>query len=241
MATTKLDLDELERKAKAATPGQWQYRVPGRDCIDAVLVENEDGRQIADTYDNTTWPEQECVANGEHIAANSPPVTLTLIARIRELGAAVLDGARTIEGWVSCESQFDAPEDDPDWKQAQRMRELLTKGAVAAMSNPESVGLAVITEISAEMTRWHEDDLASEQECMRCRNSVHTPSDLEPTPLCDLCAQFVADHVPDLVASIAKLTAERDSLRAHVEAQDVRIKGLETRINPILEKGTVLP
>lgn len=109
------------------------------------------------------------------------------------------------------------------------------------MSNPEPVDLAVITEISAEMTRWHEDDLASEQECMRCRNSVHTPSDLEPTPLCDLCAQFVADHVPDLVASIAKLTAERDSLRAHVEAQDVRIKGLETRINLILEKGVVLP
>lgn len=49
----KLDLDELARKARAAT---------------------QEGPSDA-----------ESIANAEHIAANSPPVTLALIARIREL------------------------------------------------------------------------------------------------------------------------------------------------------------
>lgn len=41
--------------------------------------------------------------------------------------------------------------------------------------------------------------------------------------------QFLADAV-NAIPTIAELTAERDSLRAHVEAQDARIKGLEDRI-----------
>lgn len=96
------------------------------------------------------------------------------------------------------------------------------------MSAP--VDFATLTELAAEITRWHDDNLASEQECVRCRDSVHTPSELDPTPLCNLCAQFVADYLPELTAAVAALTAERDALRANVEAQEARIKGLEATI-----------
>ena len=87
----KVDLDELERKARAATQeGPWGLRMPDRGHgIEGVVVETEDGRQIAEAYDSTSWSDDKCIANGEHIAANSPPVTLALIARIRELEAAL--------------------------------------------------------------------------------------------------------------------------------------------------------
>ena len=75
----KVDLDELERKARAAGhPGQWIACEKG-------TVDTEDGAQIADVYDNAPWTGKECFRNGEHIAANSPQVTLALISRIREL------------------------------------------------------------------------------------------------------------------------------------------------------------
>lgn len=47
--------------------------------------------------------------------------------------------------------------------------------------------------------------------------------------------RLIADAV-NAIPAISELTAERDSLRAHVEAQDARIKGLEAtiavRVNP---------
>lgn len=63
-----------------------------------------------------------------HIAHNSPDVTLKLIARIRELEEAALEAVRTIEGWVTTETQHANRDDDPDWKQAQRIRALVAKG-----------------------------------------------------------------------------------------------------------------
>jgi hypothetical protein len=90
----KIDLDDLERKAKAATQDQWQ-RTPseqrnggGTGCISTLTDLDEDGefREIVagcgccDSPDATT-------EDAEHIAANGPPITLALIARIRELEA----------------------------------------------------------------------------------------------------------------------------------------------------------
>lgn len=106
------------------------------------------------------------------------------------------------------------------------MRDLDARGD--AVSAP--VDLATMTELSAEITRWHVENLANEQECMRCRDSMHTPSDLDPTPLCNPCAQFVAERLPGMTTAIAALTAERDSLRDHVETQDARIKALDATI-----------
>lgn len=64
---TKLDLEDLERKATAATPGAWTTTPPPRDANGWAI-----GMMVAQ-------------ADAEHIAANSPPVTLALIGRIRRL------------------------------------------------------------------------------------------------------------------------------------------------------------
>lgn len=78
------------------------------------------------------------------------------------------------------------------------------------MSEPAMSGL---TSLAIEIAHWYYADLASEQECMRCHSSVHCPSDLDPTPLCDLCAQAIADQVPNLLSHIAALIAARESDR----------------------------
>lgn len=103
----KLDLDDIERKARAATGGEWAAdRVPGMPRADepilAVVVSMEiDDRgrqqQVADCYDNTHCSDHQNAANAAHIAANSPPVTLALIARIRELEAEVDRAADLLE------------------------------------------------------------------------------------------------------------------------------------------------
>jgi hypothetical protein len=86
---TKIDLEELERKAGAAASGPWcshgdRSRIP--DYTSQFAIVTDDGcQQIADAFDNTRWPDEQCIANAQHIASNSPPVTLALIARIREL------------------------------------------------------------------------------------------------------------------------------------------------------------
>lgn len=86
---SRLDLDEIERKARAATQeGPWEVRVPDRGGgIEGVIVQTEDGHQIAEAFDSTPWSDAKCIANGEYIATASPSVVLALIARIRELAA----------------------------------------------------------------------------------------------------------------------------------------------------------
>jgi len=98
-----LDLDDLESKAKAATPGPWNVFVcdDGKQwtgwplCISAtnVLNSNGDERVIVRTggfypyeWDNGT-SQDEANANAAHIAAASPATTLALIAHIRKLAA----------------------------------------------------------------------------------------------------------------------------------------------------------
>lgn len=95
----KVDLDELERLARAATGATWDVGpVPGMPRHDepimaVVLSDKLDAgdrvQQIADCYDNTRCADSQCKANAQHIAANSPAVTLALIERIRELEATV--------------------------------------------------------------------------------------------------------------------------------------------------------
>lgn len=113
-----VDLDDLERKARAATQeGLWELRVPDRGGgIEGVIVETEDGRQIAEAYDSTRWSDAECIASGEHIAAASPPVVLALIARIRELETAARDVA-------------DAPHRHAQQQRIGILRAVLGKGA----------------------------------------------------------------------------------------------------------------
>lgn len=80
--------------------------------------------------------------------------------------------------------------------------------------------------LAAEMECWETEDLASEQQCMSCHVSVHTPSDLEPTPLCDLCAQTHVQDVPDLLSEVDRLEsdlAERNRVIAEYEASGLRM------------------
>lgn len=81
----KIDLDELDRKAKAATPSEWTTTRPPIEAkgwaIGVMVAQVYGGQRIYGTPDGGTYP----AADAEHIAASSPPVVLALIARIREL------------------------------------------------------------------------------------------------------------------------------------------------------------
>jgi hypothetical protein len=82
--TTKIDLDELARKACAATPGPWR--------VSGGVSKNKHPEYLAVLYDDNTGDSyevcDECTTeNAWHVAANSPPVTLALVARIRKLEA----------------------------------------------------------------------------------------------------------------------------------------------------------
>ena len=80
----KIDLDELERKARAAkyvsnitryfVRAGWPMLVAWSHTIDSE-----------DTCVPQSYAECFRAVDAEHIAANSPPVTLALLARIREL------------------------------------------------------------------------------------------------------------------------------------------------------------
>jgi hypothetical protein len=110
----KLDLDDLERKAHAATPDEWQWR-PANDEI----LEGKHAGQLV-----LAGEELICaVADRAHIAANSPPVTLALIAYIRKLeGAAheVVDESSALAGSVHPRVRSSVA----------NLRALLDKGAV---------------------------------------------------------------------------------------------------------------
>jgi hypothetical protein len=67
-----LDLDDLERQARAATPGPWHCPTDG-------AVRNTKGAWIAEAYFD--------INDAIYIAANSPDVTLALIAALREARA----------------------------------------------------------------------------------------------------------------------------------------------------------
>jgi len=88
--SAKIDLDELDRKARAAPQQLW---CAVDSCTPSVYVDvhgdgcaTEDGfvascATAVGEHERQTADEQIA----RHIAANSPPVTLALIARIREL------------------------------------------------------------------------------------------------------------------------------------------------------------
>jgi hypothetical protein len=112
----KLELDELEQKARAAESDEWEWS-------DGALRGKHNGQVVAyATEANDAYGAAivVSVSDKQHIAANSPPVTLALIARIHELETGLL---RAIEFIESIRSRTGRPRPDP-W------RVLLEKGAV---------------------------------------------------------------------------------------------------------------
>lgn len=87
----KIDLDDLERKANASNVGaRWTL-----DDRDAAAIETV-GTGCTIAVADPGWAEDLHLAHAEHIAANSPPVTLALIARIRELEDGLSEAARAL-------------------------------------------------------------------------------------------------------------------------------------------------
>ena len=100
---TPIDLDELERKARlcfAASADPWETetidtrgRMPDY-CSAFAIVKTDNEEQIADAYTDTPWGDRQCLDHAAHIAANSPPVTIALVARIRELEAGLREACQ---------------------------------------------------------------------------------------------------------------------------------------------------
>lgn len=107
--TTKIDLEDLERKATVAL-GEHPWRVyrchsadDGLACgikDQSFVSDDEDACQIGVIVDTNRDECHHAIAleDAEHIAANSPPVTLALIARIRELEAAMMRAGHAFAG-----------------------------------------------------------------------------------------------------------------------------------------------
>lgn len=89
--TTKIDLDDLERKARAATTGPWSW-----DDKDGYIVDPGGLVAFGEPTHEGNHRIEISDENATHIAANSPPVTLALIARIRELEGALREAC---DGW----------------------------------------------------------------------------------------------------------------------------------------------
>lgn len=122
----KIDLDEHERAAKAATPGPWKaggHLSRVAEYSRGFAIVTADGvLQVADAYDNTPYPDAQCLANALHIAANGPPVALALGARIRELEVSL----RT-----ACDHIDDLNLPDPGLRaESVRLRAVAEKGVV---------------------------------------------------------------------------------------------------------------
>lgn len=87
-----LNLDDLEAKAKAATPGPWECSEVRTQCGRAFRIGSgemlEAGKGCCIIYDDYPGnPENERKANAAHIAAANPATVLELIRRFRELEA----------------------------------------------------------------------------------------------------------------------------------------------------------
>lgn len=94
-----IDLDELDRLAKAATPGEWRAttcgsageRFLGLTEDDACSIESADGLTVA-----TDGASDEChhifrSADANFIAAANPSAVLELVAEVRRLRAGIDD------------------------------------------------------------------------------------------------------------------------------------------------------
>lgn len=99
MSDKPLDLDELERLAKAATPGQWQASGDDPDGVadDVRVCFVRDGVHCewciaiaGQTFDGEHWDEatlKRWHGDAAYIAAANPATVLALIQRLREAEA----------------------------------------------------------------------------------------------------------------------------------------------------------
>lgn len=90
------DLDELERLARAATPGPWKnYSInPKVTPEHAIYSEWLEGIPEAQSSEIATLLTPK---NAEFIAAANPEAVLALVARVREAEAVIAEARRAVQ------------------------------------------------------------------------------------------------------------------------------------------------
>lgn len=103
------DLDELERLAKAATPGPWEvYSEPDVGMPSTLMALRPSGDRVIKFFRDPLEPLSR--EDLDFAAAANPATMLALIARIRELEAreASIEGALTKASLIDSERISDA-------------------------------------------------------------------------------------------------------------------------------------
>lgn len=97
------------------------------------------------------------------------------------------------------------------------------------------------------IAEWDEERDAEEQQCVGCKSSVHTPPDLDPSPLCNQCAQaYAGETAPVVLALIARVRELEAALNSAASCLEARSDASARRMwatahREIAAKGTVLP
>jgi len=121
-----LDLDELELRAKAETPGPWRVEMGSLDKGGAhVLTAAPSDRSWTDSpmiVSHYFYPHDD--VDFAFIAAANPAAVLTLIARVRELEAGLVEACDYLNGWLETETQHGNFHDDPEWRRCEELRAL---------------------------------------------------------------------------------------------------------------------
>lgn len=93
------DLDELERLAKAATPGPWEVDGDGRDiCGFAGRLGAANGEPPYEITENNGFMRNSMAADAAFISAANPTVVLELVRRLRAAEAGNAECARDLCG-----------------------------------------------------------------------------------------------------------------------------------------------
>lgn len=93
------------------------------------------------------------------------------------------------------------------------------------------------------IAEWDEERDAEEHQCVACKSSVNTPPDLDPSSLCNLCAQsYAVAAAPVVLALIARIRdLERVALGAAELADCHCLIESRDRFQTVAEQGVVLP
>lgn len=150
MRPEDLNLDDIEAKARAATPGPWTNRHRYASCRNLVHTADRGRLLVAEAAGPAPDPRYAVqTANAAHIARMDPPTTLALCARIR---AAEADAAHWKHTATSPENRaaMDLIHRAADRLQ-ERGDELAAAEAKAATLEAESAALRAACDVAR---RW---------------------------------------------------------------------------------------
>ena len=110
MSTPTIDLDKLERMAKAATPGKWTWRQVGSFSTPGCAIFWPDTSKGGVHYRRLDSGGGMLEADANFIAAANPPAVLELVRRLREAESRPTQAAQDVlaerqrqveaEGWT---------------------------------------------------------------------------------------------------------------------------------------------